>query len=79
MVRPHVTPMFCTNFMRRGGIGFIGAVDTSGYNNITDFLAGVYGYGLPVGEAFMHAKNGHKLYLAHWPGSGPGGSKGGGR
>jgi len=49
--------LYCTNFLRNGGIGIVGAVDESGYLNSWDFITGIYAEGFTVGEAMRHIKN----------------------
>jgi hypothetical protein len=49
--------LFCSNVIRKGAIGFIGATDVSGYINDIGFMADVFAQGETVGKAFINSKN----------------------
>ncbi len=49
--------LFCARALRRGAVGYVGAVDTAGYINIDGIIARIFADGTTIGEAFRNAKN----------------------
>ncbi len=49
--------LFCAHAIRKGAIGYIGAVDVSGYARQETLLAEYLGRGSSIGEAFRAARN----------------------
>jgi hypothetical protein len=49
--------MFCSNVIRKGGVGYIGATDEAGYLNFLSIINEIFANGKEVGKAFKDAKN----------------------
>lgn len=61
--------LFCSNIIRKGGVGFIGATDVSGDINTGGLLSRIFAMDETVGKAFVNSKNG----VISWDSSLPGG------
>ena len=49
--------LFCADFIRKGGIGYIGAVDESGYVNTNGIISEIFSQNSTIGDAFRDSKN----------------------
>jgi len=57
--------LICSNVLRKGGIAYIGATDTAGYNNIPGLLSEIFSKGSTIGESFRNSKNSVMVWDSH--------------